>query len=237
MFLKGQLQWNTSHWGIKNQGPKNRVIILYFIYLINICLAAWEKKSSPQKFAKHTHTHTHIKHRESQLIQPEISINLGLLRLIETDLALQLVSKSLSSIKNKNWSWMIGILTCNQVLFLVQLYKLKRHLQQILCIFMWMFVSTHLILAPHHRILFHIKYAYVLTSPSLSVSLFRASGKESWWRPPGEASRQGHCTNTHHQLQLVGSLRPWEVGLSRPGRSQLVCFHLGLEKTPSGSET
>ena len=39
---------------------------------------------------------------------------------------------------------MTGVLTSNQVLFLVQLSRLKHHSQQNLSIFMWMFVYTQL---------------------------------------------------------------------------------------------
>lgn len=39
---------------------------------------------------------------------------------------------------------MTGVLTSNQVLFPVQLSRLKHHLQQNLPIFMWMFVYTQL---------------------------------------------------------------------------------------------
>ena len=107
---------------------------------------------------------------------------------------------------------MIGILTSNQVLFLVQLHRLKHHSWQILCIFMWMFVYSHLVLAPHHHILLCIKYVYVLISLSLSISLFQGSGGESWWRTQGGASRQGHCADTHHHLQGAGSIRALRSG-------------------------
>ena len=117
---------------------------------------------------------------------------------------------------------MTGVLTSTQVLFPVQLSRLKHHSWQNLPTFMWMFVYTQL--SKLHTItsrseLSNLVQRYVEVHLCVHFALLQVLSKclaenlDEVWRPQTVAIRQGPRANTHHTLQgyMISKVSKWDT--------------------------